>query len=336
MLSLICDRHEHRVATVGLDPTLGDRAGSLGEAVLRADGPVVVPDAQREPGPHPAGLRCYAASPLRTPGGHLIGALCALDSEPRTLTADQLAALATLADQAVEVLELRRQSRQLHETVAELSRSHRQLAAFAGRLGHDLKTPLTAALGFGELVQEHPAVQQDPTVSDYADRAVSACRRMMAAIDRLVGDAGVAGNPHPAPVSVPELLEVVLADLGPAAAGAVLRCADATVVGDPVLLRQLLGSLIGDALRRHGTAGGCEVAVTVVSTGAVSELRVTDNCPSVETAEAPSAGMDAAGLDVAGCQRIAAAHGATLSIGEAPGGGTTVCVRLPSAGPAPD
>jgi len=346
VLSLIDDRRQFQLAAFGCEPSVSDRADSLSEVTLRLGGQLVVPDARQDErfasNPWVTGeldrIRFYAASPLRAPGGHLVGALCVFDREPRTLDDRQQAALQTLAVGVIDVLELRRRSGRLRQTVAELSRSHRQLAAFAAQLSHNLKTPLTAALGFGELLQDHPAVVQDPTALDYVNRSVSASQRMMAAIDQLLSYASVGGAPQHAPLRVPELVEQILADLGPLVAGAEVRCEQATVIADPVQLRVLLHNLIENSLRYRKPGAECEVAVTVATTSWGSELRVADNGPGIPAGqrsavlrplvrlESETAGT---GLGLATCERIVAAHGGTLSIIDTAGGGTTVCVRLP-------
>jgi signal transduction histidine kinase len=350
VLNLLDDRHQYQLAAFGCTPTVSPRADSLCEVTVRLGDQLVVPDTRQDSrfsaNPWVTGelgtVRFYAASPLRAPGGHLVGTICVVDREPRTLDAAQRSALRTLASGVIEVLELRRRSDQLRQTVAELSRSHRQLAAFAAQLSHNLKTPLTASLGFGELLQDHPAVLADPTALDYVNRSVSASQRMMSAIDQLLSYASVGGVPQHAPVPVAELVESVLADLAPQAEGAEVRCDQAVVVADPVQLRVLLFNLIENALRYRNPDGRCEVAVTVSATSWGSELRVADNGPGIPAEQRPAvlrplvrveselaSETAGTGLGLATCERIVAAHGGTVSITDTAGGGTTVCVRLP-------
>jgi len=74
------------------------------------DSPLVTSD------PH---IRFYAGAPLVAPDGQAVGALCVMDRQPRTLSAEQLAALRALGRNVVSQLELRRQARELAKIGAE-------------------------------------------------------------------------------------------------------------------------------------------------------------------------------------------------------------------------
>ena len=89
--------------------------------VLDSPGAVAVPDTLADPSmagdpmvtgaPH---VRFFAAAPLRTAGGHVIGALCVLDQAPRpALDADVLRVLEDLAATVIALLDARVRERQL-------------------------------------------------------------------------------------------------------------------------------------------------------------------------------------------------------------------------------
>lgn len=105
-------------ARVGFDRTSGPRYDSVGAVAAEGDEDIVViPDLTADPrtrtkplvvdGP---ALRFYAGAVLKSPSGHRLGALSAMDSAPRPqgLTDDQTKALALLVRQIMALLELRR------------------------------------------------------------------------------------------------------------------------------------------------------------------------------------------------------------------------------------
>ena len=59
----------------------------------------------------PPHVRSYAGAALRTPDGHQIGALCAIDVKPRQFSAQQVTLLQDLADMVINTFEARRLAR---------------------------------------------------------------------------------------------------------------------------------------------------------------------------------------------------------------------------------
>lgn len=86
------------------------RAEAICDHVVSAGETLVVGNTERDPRflDHPAiqlwSTRFYAGAPLKTADGLVLGALCLLDTEPRTLSDDELSLLETMAADVVAVI----------------------------------------------------------------------------------------------------------------------------------------------------------------------------------------------------------------------------------------
>jgi len=112
-----------------------------GEVILVPD---MAADARFAPHPMvtgPARLRFYAAVPLVSPNGAVLGTLSVLDRRSRNLSFDQLSALETLARQVLELLEMRRTVIGLSQANARLGQQSMTdaLTAIPNRRAYDQK-----------------------------------------------------------------------------------------------------------------------------------------------------------------------------------------------------
>jgi signal transduction histidine kinase len=338
-VNLIDDRSQHQIAAHGIDPAVCAREESMCAVTIGADEDLFIPDASQDDrfarNPWVDGrlghVRLYGSARLRSPAGQVVGTLCVFDAEPGTLPPRRQAALAKLADQAVDVLEL-----QLR--IAELARSQQALAEFAGQLSHDLKTPLTATVGFAELLSERPAVRTDETALGYAQRCLSSGRRMLATIDQLLAYARVGGTLHRRSVPLAEVLPAVLEDLGHLPADVHIEWSAGDVPADPAHLRALLQNLVGNAVKYRPPGRPLTVRVGATETEAGVEVVVADDGTGIppehrEDALAPltrlRSDVSGSGLGLAICNRVVAAHGGRLELADAAGGGLVVTALFP-------
>ena len=252
---------------------------------------------------------------------------------PKPLANDEVADLAyTLEDMLGELGAAR------GETEATLDRQR----AFVADASHELRTPLTSILANLELLEG----ELDGEQREMAASALRSSRRMR----RLVGDLLLlaradAGREAPrAPV-----------DLAAVATEAALE-AGSLVPGDPVSvdapepvvvmgveddLHRLASNLVENGLIH--TPQGTPVTVSVRRDGGSAVLEVADRGSGVPPAlrrrvferfargggdAAPSGGS---GLGLAIVQAVTDAHGGSVELGEAEGGGARFVVTLPAA-----
>jgi signal transduction histidine kinase len=119
----------------------------------------------------------------------------------------------------------------------------------------------------------------------------------------------------------------------------------ATIDGDPLLVQQLVGNLIDNAVRHNvpggdvqvatGTSGGRAV-VSVTNSGQVIAAAEVDRLfqPFQRTGPRRARRNDGHGLGLSIVRAIAAAHGATVTPQPRPGGGLSIDVSFPPAPPA--
>jgi signal transduction histidine kinase len=266
------------------------------------------------------------AIPLRGADGEVRGGLL-VDA---TVDTRQQAALDELAAQAGALLEHRDRESGLLDAVGALLRTNDELTAFAGRVAHDLRAPLTAVLGFLALADGPLRDETAPRAAECVRSAHAAAVRMRGLIEDLLAFATLESGPRPQAVDLRSLLDAVTADLGTTA---VSCTGSATVVADPTLLRQMVQNLVANALR-HGEP---PVAVRCGVADGGWWLEVADRGPGVPPADRdrifdPLVRLTAApgsGLGLATCAKIADALGATIAVHDTPGGGATFRVRRP-------
>ncbi|MFI5085405.1 MAG: ATP-binding protein [Actinomycetales bacterium] len=349
VINIITADRQHQIAALGIDPRVCRREDAMCSIGFLNGTTTVVDDASVDPryrsNPYVDGsrgsIRFYVSVPLTAPGGAVLGTFCVGSRESGRLSAAQQVGLETLAAQVVDILELRRTSRLLATALAEAHRSNALLADFAGRISHDLRNPLASILGFVELSAMVPDATPDSSEAKYLQFIGATGRRMLTTVEELLTFATVGGTLKPSRLSLAEVVREVVADLDLTLSehGAQVEVDDVDFTADPGQARILLQNLIHNACvyARPGVPARIRVSGTCGAEG--TELRITDNGkgiapPDRERVLEPlvrlhrSGDPGGSGLGLATCARIAAAHGGTLELDDAPGGGTVVTVRL--------
>jgi len=358
-INLITETHQHQVATTGFEPSVCAREDSMCAAVLEQP-TVAVGDAREDErfkdNPFVTGeigdVRFYASAPLVTPDGVTVGRLCVFDGQPRVVTDQDRGAVEVLARHVTDLLELRRRTSQLESSLAELTRtrdelrrSNDHLAAFAGQVSHDLRTPLTSILAYAELLAEEPVVASDPQVAPLAGQLVNASLRMAKMIEEVLDYAQVAGRLRLVETDLEVLVANVVNDLGP-----LLREQNATVqVGslptvraDAGQLYVVLLNLVQNAVKYSG-AGPAKVSIGSSHGSERSRIWVRDEGigiapdrlrdifePFVRLDDRTENAVEGLGIGLDTVRRIIESHGGEVGAESTRGVGTTVWFELPA------
>ena len=358
-INLITETHQHQVATTGFEPSVCAREDSMCAAVLEQP-TVAVGDARRDErfqdNPFVTGeigdVRFYASAPLVTPGGVTVGRLCVFDGQARTVTEQDRGAVEVLARHVTDLLELRRRTSQLESSLAELTRtrdelrrSNDHLAAFAGQVSHDLRTPLTSILAYAELLAEEPVVASDPGVAPLANQLVKASLRMATMIEEVLAYAQVAGQLRLVETDLEVLVANVVNDLGP-----MLRERDATVQVGPLptvcadagQLYVVLLNLVQNAVKYSGEG---PARITIGSSREPDRARIwvrdegigipADRLhdifkPFVRVDDRADDAVQGLGIGLDTVRRIIESHGGAVGVDSTPGSGSTVWFELPA------
>jgi signal transduction histidine kinase len=220
-------------------------------------------------------------------------------------------------------------------------------------VSHELRTPLTVIAGFNKLLLSERVGPLTGEQRRFLTESERSCRRLDAFIGNLIEAARQAAAEGPLPLceasleasvrGVVEFLRPLLEQRGlrtelrldPAAARARFH---------PLRVEQVLTNLIGNAIR-YSPRGGRIAVETRAAGGGRVEVAVSDDGPGVPTAEREQIfrpwvrGGDpregGLGLGLAICKRIVEAHGGTIAVADAPGGGSRFSFTLPLPEPAP-
>ena len=128
----------------------------------------------------------YAGVPLTNSAGLPLGTLCVIDHKPNALSEAQLNALKSLADQVMNLLELRRNKIHLENAILELEESNKELERFAYVAAHDLKSPLNNISSLSQLFKEVYSSNIDDEGQNLIGLIQSSSEKLRSIIDGLL------------------------------------------------------------------------------------------------------------------------------------------------------
>ena len=223
----------------------------------------------------------------------------------------------------------------------------RERTAFFAGLGHDLKTPLNAIIGFADLMKAEVRGPLPDAYKDYPSIIHESGQDLMLLVDDILDLAKADANGHQLdlePVDLVASAASVVRQLVDQAAraevGLVLNDdAEVWAEADARAVRQIWQNLVSNAIKYSKPGGVVKLTAGKVS-GAVA-LSVEDNGAGMSAADidrvakpftqgANSKGKAGTGLGLAVVHRFAELHGGRVKITSEEGKGTKVRVTLPA------
>ncbi len=233
--------------------------------------------------------------------------------------------------------EVGRLAETMNAMIARLEAAQGVQRRFVADASHELRSPLATIAAGLELLQRDTS---DPVTVTALRGETERVNRLVDAL-LLLARADERGlRPRREDVDLDEVAEAEQGRPGEGGVRAVVRAEPVRVVGDRGQLVRVLRNLVDNA-RRHARS---RVLVTVVRDGDHAVVEVSDDGPGVPAADrarvferfvrlddARARADGGSGLGLAIVAEVVAAHGGTVELTGAPGGGALFRVRLPVA-----
>lgn len=235
-------------------------------------------------------------------------------------------------------------ARSFNRMADSLQRGEERQRRLIADVAHELRTPLANLRGYLEALKDGVVAPDPELFASLHEEAVLQQRIVDDLQDLALAEAGTLIY-HRSRVELGELLETCRAAHQAVAEAARVRLTVAStgtvpVHADPDRLRQVLGNLVGNALR--ATPAGGSVTLTAARNGASAEVTVADTGTGIEPAHLPHVfdrfwradpargrSTGGSGLGLAIARQIVTDHGGTIEVRSELGAGTRFTVRLP-------
>jgi signal transduction histidine kinase len=319
------------------------RSAFCSHAILQPDLPLIIEDARKDPRVNDCHLvvgepfvRFYAGFPLIVDEGHVIGTLCILDRESRGLNSSQMEALRHLARQVIRLLELRK-------AYFRLNGIERLRNDLSNMIVHDLRSPLIAAsMYLVSFLRDSAGVVSEELRGDVS-KTKGILEKLSEMICSIVDLARLEEEKMPIERTPSDLLAIAQSAIervkGPDAQVSLSGDASARAACDSSLITRVIGNLVSNAMKH---SRGSKVEVHVTNSDEHAKVTVTDHGPGIPAERHqrifqkygsvqgdPRNRAYSTGLGLPFCKMVIDAHGGTIGLRDAPGGGSHFWFTIP-------
>jgi signal transduction histidine kinase len=295
-------------------------------------------------------------------------ALCAetLDLLVHHAHARELAAATHEEAMRVTFAELTEHNARLSRAVARLEELDRLKSNFLATMSHELRTPLTSVIGYTEMMAEGLAGPVSPEQREYLTTILGKADQLLGVITAVLDVSSLESGQlavERATLSLADLVTSELATFAPQAGrrGIAIQleaCADTAVIGDRRKIRQVVSSLVSNAVKftpdrgkvcvalRRGPLGVHEPYEGRDDEATAIQLVVTDSGigisrdqvakifePFFQVDSSSTRAFGGTGLGLTLAKAYVEAHGGRIWVDTTPGQGSTFTATFPAAFP---
>jgi signal transduction histidine kinase len=319
------------------------RSAFCSHAILQPDLPLIIEDARNDPRVNDCNLvvgepfvRFYAGFPLIVDEGHVIGTLCILDRESRILTSSQMESLRHLGRQVIRLLELRK-------AYFRLNGVERMRSDLSNMIVHDLRSPLIAASMYLISFLRDSAGLVSEELREDVSRTKDILGKLSEMICSILDVARLEEEKMPIERIPSDVLSIARAAIervkGPDAKVSLSGDGSTRAACDPSLITRVIGNLVSNAMRYSRGSG---VEVHVANSAEHAMVTVTDHGPGIPAERHqrifqkfgsvqgdPKNRAYSTGLGLPFCKMVIDAHGGTIGLKDATGGGSHFWFTIP-------
>lgn len=230
----------------------------------------------------------------------------------------------------------------------ESERANRAKSEFLSRITHELRTPMHAILGFGQLLESDPQHPLDPVQRESTREIMNAGRHLLELINEVLDMARAESGRlelTAKPVSIATLIAECVTLMQPLAAQRHIRmsaktCAKCHLKADQLRLRQVMINLLSNAVKFNRENGTIDISCRPTPEGR-GRISVTDSGCGIPPQDLPlmfrpferirpsSDNIEGAGIGLALCKRLVELMKGRIGVESVPGQGTTFWIELP-------